>query len=214
MKKTYNRTKIEKGQTLIEFALVIVIIVIIFIMSGCSLNEARKKINSYLEERQKDNPAEIIIFSGKVVDVVNGQWPNDRLVVLFLNGKEISRTKSELNEFIYSGEGKHDGLFVVTIENTYELTENDFNYDGNKGVNFETNFEKNWGIPKSKSLYRWFGEVEQDTFIDIPVVSKNLRFILFIFEEPFDTLSAEIQKGGSLTIKQDGTIYVNGNQIP
>lgn len=206
--------KSEKGQTGLEFAIVVIVIIIVFIASGFSIKKTSEWVSSRWEQSQKSNPAKTIIFSGKVVDHVTGQWPNDRLVVLFLNGKEVSRTKSELGEFIYSGEGKHDGLFVITVNNTYDLTEKDFNYTENQGVDFKTDFEKNWFFPKSKSVYRWFGDVEPGIFLGIPVKSKNLKFVLYTFEEPFDMLTAEIQQPGSLTIKQDRIIFVNGVQIP
>src|SRR5690349_3525965 len=61
-----------------------------------------------------------VIFAGKIVNDKTGEWSNNRLVLVYLKGKEIGRDTSKTSEFI-TDLGMLDGVFVVPITNTYKL---------------------------------------------------------------------------------------------
>jgi hypothetical protein len=204
----------EAGQGIGEVTIVLVFFVIvswgIFKLGQLAVSFANEKVNEYNNTRSTES----LIIAGKAVNVVTSEWPNDRLVLLFLNGKEVGRTETDLGEFSNSGQGTHDGLFVLRVSNDYHLTLNDFNFEGNRGLDFSREDNPNWPFSNNDiAIYRWFGDVEVGTLSYIPLPAKNLTFAIYIFETPTVNLPGELQLPGSAVLQHDGTIFVNGQPI-
>jgi len=206
--------KSEKGQGL--FIVLVVLAIIILLIYGVYLvvKGLIEYVGEGIDNYQNTRPVPTLVFSGKVVNVVTGEWPNDRLILLFLNGEEIARTESTKGEFPESNEGMHDGFFILRIANGYNLTIKDFNFEGNQGLDFSWKNNNKWSFSSENSeIYRWFGNVEEGTLTYISLPAKNLKFAIYIFDLPSENLPAEIQTPGSAVLKHDGTIYVNEQPI-
>lgn len=206
-----KRRRSETGQGIIEVAIVIAIIYGIVWLIVQGYKGAAGFINERKDEYLNTRPSQSIIFAGKAENVVTGEWPNNRLVILFLNGKEISRTETIKGEFPESNENTNDGLFVLRIDNSYNLTINDLNFEGNKGLNFTWKNNSKWPFSYDNAeIYRWFGSVEEGSIFYIDLPGKNLKFAIYVFEGPISQLPSSLLKTDSATMKHDGTVYVNG----
>jgi hypothetical protein len=209
-----NAKKTEAGQGILIVLIVIGIIVgiiygIVFVFEQL-IDYTNEKVENYQNKRVSNT----IVFAGRATDVVSGDWPNQHLAVLFLNGEEIGRTETIIGDFEESGDGIHDGLFVIKVKNNYKLNVNDFKFDGNRGLNFSWKKNSKWLFStKMAEIYRWFGNVEIGEIIEIPVPNKNLTYSIFIFDIPASQLPLDVQTIGSLTLKHDGTVYADGQPL-
>jgi hypothetical protein len=165
-----------------------------------------------IEETPKNVRVQRIIFSGKIVNSQTGEWLNNRLVLVFLHGKEVGRSISALGEFLQSGQGIHDGLFVADIENAYGLTINILNNSGNKDVNFSLAYRPKpgriLGLGEEILAYLWLNEMEEGSSYHIPVPSKNVQYILKVIKGDISTLPLELQVPDSTILRDDGTLIV------
>lgn len=64
---------------------------------------------------------------------------NDRLVIVYANGKEVGRSISNLGQFEPIDNVPDDGLFVVTVPNEYELTRDQVGKSGTGTVSKKDN---------------------------------------------------------------------------
>lgn len=204
----------EKGQGLLIALLVLAIVAIIMYGAYLVLKGAIEALSEGFNNYQNTRPAQSLVFAGKVVNVVTGDWPNDRLILLFLNGEEIARTKSTKTEFPESNEGIQDGSFILQTANSYNLRIKDFNFQGNQGLDFSWKNNDKWFFSNDNAeIYRWFGDVEEDTLIYISLPAKNLKFAIYVFDVATSNLPAEVLTPGSAVLKHDGKIYVNEQPI-
>jgi hypothetical protein len=118
MKKDFS----ESGQGIVEIIVFILVLIGLASFLKEPAVEGLEYINEKITNYTNGRSATEIVLAGKVVDVVNDEWLNDRLVVVFVNGTEVARTVSKTGEYTMSGEGTHDGLFVISFPNTYKLT--------------------------------------------------------------------------------------------
>ena len=144
-----------------------------------------------------------ITFAGKVTNNNSGEWPNERLVLLFLKGQEIGRSFTERGKFSSSREGVHDGLFVIEVSNTYEIILDDFQLP--QGI--EVKFIKD--PIGSDNNYFWFPEVEEGSLVTMPVPSKNIDYIIKVLAGDRSTLPTAILNPGSTSLDQNNTIVVS-----
>ena len=146
-----------------------------------------------------------IIFAGKVVNRNSNEWPNNRIVVLYLKQKEVARTETSLGEFQESGLGPIDGLFVISTDNLYGLTMEILNQNPSSEIDFF--YGEKWNLlSRQDYLYHWFGDVEEGSQIKIPISNKNIEYTLVILSGDKDSLPAEILSPGTTELRTDGRI--------
>ena len=136
-----------------------------------------------------------LVFAGKVVNSATDEWPNNRLVLLYLRGQEAGRSVTQLDEFRDSKEGLHDGLFVIKAENTYGLRERAFKIDNDQGLVFRR--AKNLDVLPANYIYHWFGDIEEGSVFNLPVPSKNIEYVLKVVEGDVANLPPELLVSGS-----------------
>lgn len=148
---------------------------------------------------------EELVFAGRVVDSGSGEWPNNRLVLVFVKGKEIARGLTALGRFRGSGQGVHDGLFVVTVPNTYGLSVEELNHDFDKEQRFH---------PDGALAYMWFQTAPEGQTYRFPVKSKNITYVLKILPGEVSSLPEALRVPGSARLKADNDIVVALNSSP
>jgi len=141
-----------------------------------------------------------VIFAGKITNSDNGEWPNERLALLFLKGQEIGRSFTELGEFPQSKEGVHDGLFAIRVRNSYALKKSSFRHL--QGSEFRSSWTWNY-------YYHWFPEIEKGSLTTIPVPSKNIEYVIKVLAGDRSTLPTAILNPGSTSLDQNNTIVVS-----
>ena len=147
-----------------------------------------------------------IIFAGRITNQGTGEWPNDRLVLLFVKGKEVGRSITKLGEFVGSGQGIHDGLFVVTIPNTYGLRTDSFKISKKTGLDF--NQPSRLLFFRAPYMYHWFEGVPDDGVLHMPVPSKNLEYIVKVLPSDVKSLPQPLLVAGVTELKSDNSIVV------
>lgn len=170
-----------------------------------ALIEAATKVSSEIDEALVNAPQ--LAFAGKVTSLDGSHWLNDYLVVVYKDGQEVGRSISRLDEFPESGEGKHDGLFVVKIENAYDLTAVDLVPPA-----AEFAFQDAPGVVGIKYIYTWLGEVPPDYRFNVAVPSKRIGYSLIIIPTPTTDLPAEFLDG-TTTLTADNTIVASNGTV-
>lgn len=134
------------------------------LLAGMFMNFSESAKKNYEQFLYTQN----IIFAGKIVNRETSEWPNDRLVLLYLHGKEIGRAISATSKFAENELGVQDGLFTIPVSNTYVLPPDSFTID--ESVRLITG-------TYSGGIYTWF-EIEEGRHISIAVPSKNLTYVI------------------------------------
>jgi hypothetical protein len=152
-------------------------------------------------------PPAKLVFAGKLVNSTTGEWPNDRLVLLYLNGREIGRDVSETGEFSKSRQGIHDGLFVIHAENPYRVLMSEFQLvDTDEMVPLHT---RGLMFFPGDTMYYWFDSLEESSTIEFHVPSKNIRYVLKTIEGDIAALPPELLVDGSTQLKGNNQIIVS-----
>jgi hypothetical protein len=156
-----------------------------------------------------------IFMAGKIVNSDKTEWLNDRLVVLFLKGREVGRATTTLQKAppvwlsVYgthgTSNGIEDGIFLITSgSNPYELTTNMLLADTERqfcstahGGHYDS--------------YLWLGELVEGASVIFPLKSKNTRYVFKVIEGDIASLPKEILRPGSLQLKDDNTILVSSS---
>lgn len=147
-----------------------------------------------------------IVFTGKVIDA-NGMWLDNYLVILYLNGEEISRDVSRLQKFPESEIGVHNGLFKIEVSNVYELSAEDQFVLPDGPTMTMSNSEGFVG--NTATVYKWFGDLQPGQLMRIQVPKKQIEYALYISPTAIGSLDAEIQYGKTqLSAAGDVTAYV------
>jgi hypothetical protein len=159
-----------------------------------------------------------IVFGGKVVNSSTGEWPNNRLILLFLKSKEIHRTLSATGEFtgvLSRGEptqvafGVVDGLFLLRAPNIYELTPELLIQD-NIPVQFRrAYFPNRENNTDTVSLYYWFDEFQEGEIKEFYIPAKNITYTVYVVNGAIDTLPSHLLVKGSTELLENGEIVVN-----
>jgi hypothetical protein len=163
-----------------------------------------------------------IVLGGKVVNSRTGEWPDNRLVLLFLKGKEIGRDTTSMRislpvsnggiirrgQFPDSEQGIVDGVFVIVAPNPYQITLSQLNATRTAFTGIRTT-QSAYPLPLTdKEAYHWFSEIEEGSTCEISILPKNIKYVLKIIEGDVALLPAEIQAPGSTALQDDGTIVV------
>lgn len=154
-----------------------------------------------------------LVIAGKVTNSETGSWPNDRLVVILLNGKEIGRGITSFGELPENGLGKIDGLFKIVVPNSYELNYDIISQGDNATLKF--GYLKRGAFDNIIYLYHWLDEIEEGGIYHLKIPAKNLDYIVKVFAGEFSSLPSELRTPGSIQILPDGTIITsNKNDEP
>ena len=168
------------------------------------LNGALESANRRIDEAY--DTASHIAFTGKVVDA-NGMWLDNYLVILYLNGAEISRNVSQLQKFPESEIGVHNGLFKIEVSNIYELSTADHFALADGQTMTMSNSEGFVG--NTATVYKWFGDLQPGSLMRIRVPQKQIEYALYVSPTAIVSLDAEIQYGKTqLTEAGDVIAYV------
>ena len=153
-------------------------VVVVFTLKGASslMSLNTKQI---AENLRGDNE---IVFAGKIVNQETGEWPNNRLVLIYLHGEEVGRAISSTGKFAPNELGILDGLFTIPVTNTYELTEDSMKVDEEHSIISGT---------YRGNLFQWF-ELEEGSELEIHVPTKNLNYIIKSFYGDVSELPKEL----------------------
>lgn len=178
--------------------------------------------------------ADKLIFAGKIVNSRNHEWPNDRLVLIFLNGSEVGRGSTSLSEYPsstqrlsfssgnFSSNGMNDGVFQIAIDNNYGLNVNIFRKEQDLPVKFfsgkatdNTLFNRTTDPNVDYKFFgTWLGELDEGTILRIPIKEKNIEYTIKVVEGDLSTLPQELLTSGSTSLEDDGSIVVSLQDTP
>jgi hypothetical protein len=153
-------------------------------------------------------PSDYIAFSGQVIDPNTKEWNNNRLVLLFLQGEEIARTKTSLRKVAGNDLGATDGAFFIEANNKYQLSQY-LLYSENLKYDFKQERRWRWPLGRNNTIvYYWLGQIGEGDTIRIPIKSKKIEYVLKILEGDISSLPSEILQKGSTRLLEDGRIVV------
>ena len=183
---------------------IIGLIVYSFLAVGTSMCGNDEELSSAAEDRLE--------FIGRVQDQA-GKPKNNRLVIVYLNGKEVGRSKTHLGKYDEIEEVPNDGLFFVNVPNSYELSEKELaNPDlpiGSKGrLSSASDFK--FG---SITYLNFKTIVEGDDRVMWVNSRDNVKYTLKILPGEFETLPFDIQDERNKTVlTKSGKVVVVSNQ--
>lgn len=176
-----------------------------------------------------------VIFAGKVVNPDTGEWPNNRLVLAFLNGREAGRAISSLSVFptpfqiltggakeSSSSDGLNDGIFQIAVNNDYGLTLANLQEEKGLPVSFFS------GMSTDNSLFNhtvdpnidytflgtWLGETYENAVLRVPIKQKNIEYAIKVVEGDSSTLPQALLAPGNTSLEEDGSIVVSLEDDP
>jgi hypothetical protein len=158
--------------------------------------------------------AKRLVFAGQIVDKETGYWQENRLVILFLNGEEISRTLTKFDDFTKDRNiGLLNGMFIFDVENKYKLTMSELNQNAGSDADFlyfgKTFFDKPVDYPFAPSMfYHWFRKVYAGETVHISIANKDIVYSIVSLpgEIKGNALPAEISSPGSIKLLNNGKI--------
>ncbi len=157
---------------------------------------------------QETAVADYIVIAGKITDPTSGKWLNNYTVIPYLNGEELSnpqnRAISRTGKYAPSGEGVHDGLFVLYIPNQYELTAgHDFISGNDQIVKMQY---VDGGLTGASHLYVWMREVNPSDIFRLAVPDKQIEYAIAVMPQDNAELNPEYHQY-STTLDENGMIH-------
>jgi len=149
-----------------------------------------------------------LLFGGQVVESKTGEFPNDRLVVLFLKDKEIARTVTSAQKLQIKGNnsnsfvgtnGVMDGVFYLSVPNTYELSISDLSTEPYIFPFIDGKIEIN--SVSYDVLSTWMYPLNENEVQEFFIPVKNTRYSVFVVPGDVAQLPREIQVPGSLALR-------------
>lgn len=161
--------------------------------------------------RPRNTTPDTILLAGKVVDPLTSTWSNNRLILVFEQGKEVGRTTSIRGEFPESKLGVIDGLFAVEIPNPYRFTLTDFEAN-HVPFHFQLTKRSNGVLQNYNAIYYWFPFFVEGESKSINLPSKNVEYVIKILEGDISQLPDEIL--ANKTEFRNGLIIIAKEQSP
>lgn len=176
-----------------------------------------------------------ITFGGKIVNKDTGEWVNDRLVLVFLKGKEIARTTSVMRDMTIAkppfedegwlsvpsfkdkigSNGIEDGLFLVSVPNIYDLTLSTLGTSPQELSFFEGNTEITYAdMEGGNVLASWLYPIYEGETREYFIPSKNITYTVKILPGNISQLPAEIQQRGSVRLLEGNRLVVVDPDAP
>lgn len=183
--------------------------ILLFSLAACSpdqrdaLVQAAEVVSNEVDTTLAE-PNELV-FAGQVEDE-NGRWLNDRVVVLFKNGEEITRTSTRLRESSFTDKGPMDGVFELRTSNVYKLTVAHEIYHPNRAL---VPMSTTPGVMGIRYLGTWFEDLNPSDMRVLTVPDKQLEYAIVVLPMPQDEVPKNYAQGwltfqnGMLIIKSD-----------
>ena len=171
-----------------------------------------------------------IVIAGKVVNPNTGEWTNNRLVVVFLKSKEITRAitstmeyaASKVTKFIDPNEkvdvvncsmnGTSCGLHTIAVRLDGDLGISDGIFVLHISNTYELNLE-NLGMPVDETPFvqiaeddgqdrfgAWIDPFNEGDSREFYIPSKNIRYVVMVLPGDASQLPVEIQQPGSIAL--------------
>ncbi len=158
-------------------------------------------------DSQETAVATYIVIAGKITEPTSGAWLNNYSVIPYLDGQEISnpqnRAISRTGKYMGSGEGVHDGLFILYIPNQYELTAtHDFINANGRPINMQY---ADGGFVGASDLYIWLGEVNPGDIFRLAVPAKQIEYAIAVMPTDNEQLDSDIHQNNTI-LQEDGRI--------
>lgn len=208
---TSLRDAIKRSTTILAF-LGFMVLIACTPTQESALIDAATKVSSEIDEVLVNAPQ--LAFAGKVTSPDGSRWLNDYLAIVYKDGEEIGRNISQLGEFPESGEGKHDGLFLIKFDNLYNLTADDL-----ITAVPDSTFQNAPGVVGTKYIYVWLGETPPGHRFYVAVPDKRIGYSLIILPLPVSDLPAEFLDGattlsGDMVTASNGTVLDLTTAVP
>ncbi|MEL6699923.1 MAG: hypothetical protein AAFP89_27115 [Bacteroidota bacterium] len=176
-------------------------------------------IGSYGTDQLSDDPKEKLEFVGRVSDTLKNP-KNNRLVIAYLNGKEVGRSQTELGKYDGIDKNPDDGLFILEVDNSYELTETELHSSagvrpsslGSKSSTSSLMEQKLWS-----RTYMNIGELNEGDWFNLNVKSRrNLSYSLKVLPGEIESLPLDLQNGDNPTVltKDHEVVVVTNQGVP
>lgn len=180
----------EKGQGILEIiGFFVLICIIIYAISSCT-DSVKRRSNQTITK---------LVVSGKVVNSRANEWPNNRLVLMFLHNIEVARSTTYLGK---AQDGTHDGLFVLEADNPYELTMDILN-SSKSGLVFAWDDTPGYGVAST-----YLDNFEEGSSLEIPIQSKNISYVIKSLDGDVNNLPSSLLVAGSAMLRDNGAIVV------
>lgn len=146
--------------------------------------------------------ADYIVIGGKLSDAQTGEWLNNYPIIPYMEGVEITvpqtRFLTRRGEHSASGEGVHDGFFLIKIPNHYKLTaaNNFLNADG-KPV--QMRYIDN-GMMAPSELFVWLSDVHPGQIFCLEVPDKQTDFTIVAMPQDNAHLPEKIQQNKTILL--------------
>lgn len=170
-----------------------------------------------------------LVFAGKVINKDTGEWTNNRLILLFLKGKEIARTTTFLSqrqiglpplsfwgnaETFTGSNGIEDGLFALSAYNTYQLTISTLGVPPQELSFFEGSYSDTYGTGCAEGLVSWVNPFYEGETKEYSIPSKNIVYTLIVLPGDMSQLPAEIQQPGSVSLLEGNRLVAIDPNAP
>lgn len=144
-------------------------------------------------------PPDEIAFIGRLLNSKADNYPNNRLVLLFLQSTEIARgTTSTSGILSWYSSGVSDGIFVLHSPNTYQLSKEDFPIEFYIEPPLKFPDYNAWTSPLF--LYTWIDNYEEGSVYPVYISSKKITYTIVSLAGDISKLPAEIQQPGSVSL--------------
>jgi len=157
-------------------------------------------------DEPSNSPEGTLEFVGRVIKS-EGLFLNDRLVILYLNGREVGRSITKTGKY-YIDDKPNDGLFQIIVPNEYELSEkeiNDKQYKTGHLSTYQRGKEKCWGAATYINVGAGYEGLKYEyVFPD----RSNLKYTAKIIYGDYGTIAKDIREceGGTYLTDMDEVV--------
>jgi hypothetical protein len=166
---------------------------------------------------------EEIVIAGKVVNENSEKWLNERLVLVFLDNKEVGRAITQIGVFEPSREGAHDGLYTIELDNVYDLSLFSLYRANNSILGIAKKLQEedamfyDFPLPWKKKieklyLYHWRGEIPEGEEYRIAIPSKNTAYVVKVLDNDVSSLPQEVLDN-PVELRENGALIISNPAI-
>lgn len=143
-----------------------------------------------------------IVFAGRIAQANQQRWLNNRLVLAYVQDVEVGRALTQVAAFRKVLESPTDGVFSVSLDNTYAVRMADISDCKSKDFAY-------------KVVYCWLGDFTEDAGgISVNVSQKRLNYAVRILPGDYNTLPEEMREAGITGLSEGNIIILPTKQKP
>ena len=159
-----------------------------------------------------NSPSDKLEFVGRIENLQN-KPVNNRLVIAYLNGKEVGRGKTHLGKYEAFEKFPNDGLFSVETPNNYELKELELDDTGYSNGSLGK-VGSGMDLKLGSRTYVDFGTIQEGNDAVMWVnARKNVKYTVKVLPGEYESLPFDIQNGINKTVlSKSGKIVVVTDQ--